>query len=471
MARDAAIFDLDRTLLAGASGPVITQHLRLAGVLPERSIPGEGAIYRIFDIVGENRPTMMITRQAARAAAGWAVDDVRAAGEAAAEVLADRVPHRARTEIARHREEGRLLVLATTTPHDLIEPLARRLGIDAVVATRYAAREGTYTGGIEGEFVWGRGKERAVRSWAAESDVDLARSHAYSDSWYDVPLLGTVGHPHAVNPDPRLLAYAAARRWPIEHFDVPPGIPKLLGVEPQRALLALTRPEMFPYARFRFEGVEHIPRTGPALVVANHRSYFDVVALGLTFGRAGRAVRFLGKRELFDVPVAGPLLRALGGIQVDRGSGSAAPLQAAEAALAAGDLVAILPQGTIPRGPAFFDPELQGRHGAARLAATTGVPVVPVGLWGTERVWPRSSRVPEAWNVLHPPTVSVTVGAALDPLPPEALQDLDGATRSMMAAIVDLLPDEARQRHEPTAEELARTYPPGAGPAGDAPEG
>src|SRR5690606_13515894 len=115
---------------------------------------------------------------------------------------------------------------------------------------------------------------------------------------------------------------------------------------------------------------------------------------------------------------------ALGGIQVDRGTGSNAPLEAAEAALAAGDLVAILPQGTIPRGRDFFDPVLRGRHGAARLAASTGVPIVPVGLWGTEKVWPRSSRVPEAWNVLRPPTVSVRVGAPLDPLPRAALDDL-----------------------------------------------
>ena len=394
MTRAAAIFDLDRTLLSGASGPVITEHLRAGGLLSHRTIPGEGAIYRIFDLVGENRPTMMVTRQAARAAAGWSQAAVRAAGEAAAEVLVGRVPHRARAEIERHRADGRVLALATTTPHDLIEPLAARLGLDAVVATRYQESDGVYTGGIEGEFVWGRGKERAVRAWAAESEVDLAESHAYSDSWYDIPLLSMVGHPHVVNPDPRLMAYAAVRRWPVHHFDLPPGVPKIVGVEPQRALLAVVRPEMFPYARFRLEGVDQIPATGPALVVANHRSYFDVVALVLTFARRGRPVRFLGKKEVFDAPVVGPVARALGGISVDRGSGSAEPLQAALAALEAGELVAILPQGTIPRGPAFFDPELKGRHGAVRLAVMAGVPVVPVGLWGTERVWPRSSKVP-----------------------------------------------------------------------------
>src|SRR5690606_27759953 len=98
---------------------------------------------------------------------------------------------------------------------------------------------------------------------------------------------------------------------------------------------------------------------GPAIVVANHRSYFDPVALGLAFAKRGRPVRFLGKREVFDAPVVGPLARSLGGIPVDRASGSDEPLAEAAAALAAGELVAVLPQGTIPRGPAFFEPELK----------------------------------------------------------------------------------------------------------------
>ena len=105
-------------------------------------------------------------------------------------------------------------------------------------------------------------------------------------------------------------------------------------------------------------------------------------------------MRFLGKKEVFDAPVVGQLARALGGIRVDRGTGSDEPLAEAAAALAGGELVAIMPQGTIPRGRAFFEPELKGRWGAARLAAMTKAPVIPIGLWGTEKVWPRSERMP-----------------------------------------------------------------------------
>ena len=250
---------------------------------------------------------------------------------------------------------------------------------------------------------------------------------------------------------------AIARRWPILWLDVPPGVPKFLGLEPFDVVRLFARPELFPYARFDIDGLDNIPQDGAAIVVANHRSYFDTAAIGITVARAGRPVRFLGKKEVFDAPVVGQLARALGGIRVERGSGSDRPLEEAERALQAGDLVALMPQGTIPRGRAFFDPELQGRPGAARLADATGAPIVPVGLWGTERVWPRSARVPNVTNVVHPPTVRVRVGRPFTVLG----TDVDANTARIMAAIMDLLPREARERREPSAEELARSVPPG----------
>ncbi len=304
-----------------------------------------------------------------------------------------------------------------------------------------------------------------MQAWARGRKVRLDRSWAYSDSFYDNPLLGAVGHPVVVNPDLRMLALAVVRRWPVIHLDVPVGVPKLpvLDVEPQRIVQTLVRPELLPWVRFDVEGVDNIPQVGPAIVASNHRSYLDPLALGTTFARRGRAVRFLGKREVFDAPIVGQLARAMGGIRVDRATGSDDPLLEAAAALAAGELVAILPEGTIPRGPAFFDPVLKGRWGAARLAAQTRVPVVPIGLWGTERVWPRSERVPRVWNVTSPPTVRVRVGEPVD----LKWRSAEADTRRIMAAIAELLPPEARRRREPTPEELARTYPSGRVPSED----
>ena len=89
----------------------------------------------------------------------------------------------------------------------------------------------------------------------------------------------------------------------------------------------------------------------------------------------------------------------------------------------------------------------------------TGVPVLPIGLWGTEAVWPRSSRVPDVTNLLHPPPVRVRVGKPVH----LGLSDAVADTEAIMAAIMTLLPAEAQRPHEPTAEELARTFPPGHG--------
>ncbi len=461
--RSAAFFDLDRTLLSGASGPVFGEVLRSAGLVSSSTQGVESILFRVFDLIGETWPSMVMSRQGARMARGWPVEKVVAAAAVAGPRLADAVLPYARQLIDEHREAGRLLVMATTTPRDLVEPLAEHLGFDDVVATTYGRLDGRYDGTIDGEFVWGKGKANAVLAWADDHDIDLEGSFAYSDSYYDTPLLSLVGHPTVVNPDPRMVAVAALRRWPVLYFDVPAGVPKFAGIEPQKVLFLLAQPQLFPWVRFDMSGVDRIPADGPAILVANHRSYFDPLAIGFLLARRRRPIRFLGKKEVFDAPIVGDIVTALGGIRVDRGTGSDTPLQSAEAALAAGEMVAIMPQGTIPRGPAFYDPELKGRWGAVRLAHATGAPVIPIGLWGTERVWPRSSRTPDVTNVLHPPTVRIRVG---DPVPLEG-HDVEADTEQMMGAIVDLLPVQARERREPSEEELALTYPGGVVPEDD----
>jgi putative phosphoserine phosphatase / 1-acylglycerol-3-phosphate O-acyltransferase len=455
MGSAAAIFDLDRTLLAGASGPVISSALRSVGLLSGRPIPGEGLLFGLFNVVGENRASMFLTKQGARLAEGWDRAIAQKAGEIVADTLAHRVQPFARVLIDEHHAAGRRVVVATTTPYDMVKPFADRLGLDDVVATRYGVREGAYSGTIDGPFVWGKGKLEAVRSWAEAVGVELRESYAYSDSWFDVPLLSAVGHPIAVNPDPRLRVFALARRWPVQFLDVPPGVPKLLGIEPQQAIFPFARPELVLYAKLDISGTDNIPAEGPAIICGNHRSYYDPLAVGYAIAKRGRPVRFLGKKEVFDAPIVGDIARAMGGIRVDRGTGSDEPLREAAAALEAGELVAIMPQGTIPRGRAFFDPVLKGRWGAARLAAMSGAPIVPLGLWGTEQVWPRNATLPNLLNVTNPPHVQVRVGQPFE----LEHHDMDADTAHIMSAIADLLPAEAREHREPTREELLATLP------------
>lgn len=456
----AAFFDLDRTLLAGASGEVFSAAMREAGLV-SRSIPGESLIYKLFNAVGENLPSMAIARQGAALAKGRSRATVQRAAQHVAPRLAEMVQPLAAPLFAEHRAAGRPIVLATTTPYDLVQPFAELLGLDDVVATRYGVHaDGTYDGTLDGPFVWSAGKLAAVRAWAERHGIDLADSYAYSDSFYDAPLLAAVGKPFVVNPDPRMALMAAARRWPVLDLGATELLAKVptVNMDIQRVALSLTHPLLFPYARFHISGVEHIPASGPAILVGNHRSYFDPAALAVTIARTDRTVRFLGKKEVFDAPVVGQLATAMGGIRVERGTGSDAPLQAAADALAAGDLVAIMPQGTIPRGRAFYDPVLKGRWGAARLAALSKAPVIPVGLWGTEKVWPRSSRLPNVLNVVSPPDVTITVGAPVT----LAHRSADADTKRIMKAIMALLPPEAREPREPTDQEIALAMPPGA---------
>jgi putative phosphoserine phosphatase/1-acylglycerol-3-phosphate O-acyltransferase len=230
-------------------------------------------------------------------------------------------------------------------------------------------------------------------------------------------------------------------------------------MEPFDVIALIARPEMFPYARFDIAGTENIPRSGGAIVASNHRSYFDVAAIGLMSVKAGRPMRFMAKKEVCDAPVVGSLARAMGAIRVERGSGSDRPLEEARRVLEAGDLVEIFPQGTIPRGEEFFEPVLKGRPGVARLSKMTGAAVVPVGIWGTEQVWPRNSRVPRLTRVFDPPTVTVRVGAPIES--GHLSDDTDEATVQIMNAITELLPPEARTRRVPTEQEIALAMPPG----------
>lgn len=452
----AAIFDLDRTLLLGSSGPVFQRHLANLGLGSNRSVPGLDAYYKLYEMVGESATAMRLARLAVKASKGWDVDTVRAAAEAAADELVVKVLPFAKQLIEEHREAGRPLVVATTTPLCLVEPLAKRLGFDHVVATRWEVADGVYTGALDGPFIWGREKLTAVQSHAEEVGITLAKSYVYSDSVYDVPLLRSAGHPIAVNPDPQLSVVAVLNRWPIRHFDVSPGVLKIGGREIQDWLRPFNRPSLVPYAKFDIDGVENIPATGGAIVVFNHRSYFDSTTVNFALAERGRPARFLGKKEVFDVPVVGRLTRMVGGIRVDRGTGSSEPLVRAVSSLRGGELIAMAPQGTIPRGPAFFDPELKGRWGAARLASATGVPVIPMGLWGTEKVWPRSQRMPTMLTT-DPPLVSVRVGEPIE----LSLDDLEGDTKRIMAAISDLLPAESAEHVDLTAKQLMKTFPPG----------
>ena len=450
-----AVVDLDRALLTGPAGRILRSRLRQAGLRDAPGLHPAAAFRPIVELVGRSLVTQLALLTA-EAQLGWPDKAVREAAGAAADELVHNVAPYARQLLASHRDAGRRLLLVSAAPRSVAEPLGERLGVEEVVGTGWPEVANSALAALEGFVVWGWANALVVSQWATSTGVDLRRSHAYADNYFAAQVLASVGHPTAVDPDPPLAALARTLGWPVRHLDVPDGVVKVAGRELQELLRPLTHAWMVPGVRFEIHGLEHIPRRGGAIVCFNHRSYFDPVVMNLIAVRAGRVMRGLGKKEVLDAPVIGLLARAAGTIRVERGTGSDEPLEAAARALRAGELLAIAPQGTIPRGPAFFEPELEGRWGTARLAAMTRAPVIPVGLWGTEQIWPRSARLPRLNPAQgHPVTAQVGRPVELN------YEDVDADTKRIMAAIMDLLPPEARQRRVASEEELLLTYPPG----------
>ena len=128
-------------------------------------------------------------------------------------------------------------------------------------------------------------------------------------------------------------------------------------------------------------GIEHIPQSGGALVAVNHISYVDYLMGGLPGVERGRYTRFMAKKELFDHRVGGPLMRTFGHISVDRAAGLDSMARAGDA-LRAGELVGIFPEATVSQS--FLVKEL--KTGAVRIAADAGVPLIPIVVWGTQRI-------------------------------------------------------------------------------------
>ncbi|MCW2797711.1 lysophospholipid acyltransferase family protein [Nocardioides sp.] len=158
--------------------------------------------------------------------------------------------------------------------------------------------------------------------------------------------------------------------------------------------------------KIRLSGTEHVPQTGGALLAFNHIGYVDFVYGGLAANPSGRLVRFMAKREIFDHKLGGPLMRSLHHIEVDRGEGLASYRKALEY-LAAGEVVGIFPEATISRAMELKE----FKSGATRIAATAGVPLVPVILWGTQRMMTKDHER----DFSRGKTISIRVGEPLHP--------------------------------------------------------
>jgi 1-acyl-sn-glycerol-3-phosphate acyltransferase len=192
--------------------------------------------------------------------------------------------------------------------------------------------------------------------------------------------------------------------------------------------------------RFTINGAENVPRIGGAVMAINHVGYFDFTYAGLAAHPAGRLVRFMAKQEVFVHPVAGPLMRGMKHISVDRSAG-AASFRAALGALKDGEIIGVFPEGTISMS--FEIKEF--KNGAVRMAMAAGVPMLPTVVWGSQRVWTKGR--PKRLGRTRVP-ISVSVG---EPLSVPKGTDADAATlelRERMSALLhaaqEAYPDRPR---------------------------
>lgn len=158
-----------------------------------------------------------------------------------------------------------------------------------------------------------------------------------------------------------------------------------------RAIAVLVIPVLRLLTRRDWQGGEHLPRSGGCLVVGNHLSYLDTLTLADFTLAQGRPVRYLAKSSLFSTPLLGTVMRRTGHIPTYRGTADAAQaLRHAVTAIERGEAVAVLPEGTLTRDPRLWP--MTGKTGAARIALTTGCPVIPTAQWGPQELLPPYGR-------------------------------------------------------------------------------
>lgn len=220
MANAAAFFDLDRTLISGASAFPFAIEAWRQGMATRADIAGWTADALSFLIAGDKGDggTLDIRTEFLRRIEGASVADIDRIGQAVLPRLVGRVRPESRKLITMHHDAGRDTWIVSASPQGIVEPLAASLGMTGAIGTRGHVVDGHYTGELDGPFIYGAGKAEAIESLANLEGYDLDLSYAYSDSVSDLPMMELVGHPVAVNPDSELAEVARDRGWPIVIF-------------------------------------------------------------------------------------------------------------------------------------------------------------------------------------------------------------------------------------------------------------
>lgn len=219
--RGAAFFDLDKTLMAGSSAMQFARAARARGVVSRRQLARWGRDHLKYRLRGAtDDETDATISQASELMKGIPGAEINRMGVDALAGILPRIYPEMLEEVYHHQDEGRPTFIVSAAGDGIVSALARVLGMTDGIGTRYETdADGNYTGRLEGPFVYGEGKVTAMERYAAQHEIDLDASYAYSDSASDLPMLRAVGNAVVVNPDAELLAVARQEGWRVLRFE------------------------------------------------------------------------------------------------------------------------------------------------------------------------------------------------------------------------------------------------------------
>ncbi len=238
-ARSAAFFDLDKTIIAKSSTLAFSRSFYEGGLISRKSVLRSSYAQFVYLFGRTDHARMERMRQyLTDMSVGWNVQTVKdIVAETLQQIIDPMVYDEAIGLIEQHRADGREVVIVSTSGSEVVEPIGTMLGADRVIATVMVQDEGRYTGAID-FYAYAENKATAIRELAEREGYDLQASYAYSDSVTDIPMLESVGHPHAVNPDKALRRQAVERGWTVLDFSKPVKLRRRVPFQPPRTVLA-----------------------------------------------------------------------------------------------------------------------------------------------------------------------------------------------------------------------------------------
>jgi HAD superfamily hydrolase (TIGR01490 family) len=220
---EAAFFDLDKTIVSRSSSLALSRPMYRAGMVSRGQLLRGAYAQMVYLLVGADERKMERLKEGMVShTKGWdRVQVERLVEEVLLEVIDPYVYQEALDLMELHRAEGRAIYIVSSSPEEVVRPLAAHFGVTGVIATRAGVGDdGCYTGELA-FYCYGESKAEAIREVAKLAEIELERSYAYTDSITDLPLLEAVGNPIAVNPDRELRRAAEERDWPVRDFHRP----------------------------------------------------------------------------------------------------------------------------------------------------------------------------------------------------------------------------------------------------------